>query len=383
MFLFTLNIYKNKFIERPDINYQYFKSSQAMCAYFINYLATLKTFTLVLSFNGNSNNIFGRDDYLDEQTIYGFDLPMIVKQSHLSSIIPLNFKTNHEYLTTSKLLNCPFALFVDAKILLKQTTDSLPELKASIEWFRLEDFCKVFNAINKDELDHCESWQLLLNDYKEESNNLKLTKYFDYAIKDIICLEDVINKSCCLSDQIKLAQELNVPIPIMLRYSWTQLITDYICQFAITKNILFWTRYIKNSDVKFLGGLNYHTCGVYQNVAPHDLSGAYPSTIIQYNLSPETFIWFEPTQINWNYNEKRYNIINNELHVDLIDSWLNVEGQIIIDNSTSSILQQVVQNFKSNKDLMKFYKNNNDSRYNKAQEKTYKTIINSIYGCFG
>lgn len=144
LYLYTLSVYKNKFTENNQVKYSYFNNSQSICTAFINYLTNLKSFTIVLSFNGSSNNKYKQNDELNQSNIYGFDLSIIIKQSNFNSIIPINNKVSNDYFATTKLINIPFVIFVDAKIILAQTVDSVAVLKAQMEQRWLQDYCNLY-----------------------------------------------------------------------------------------------------------------------------------------------------------------------------------------------------------------------------------------------
>lgn len=48
--------------------------------------------TMIISFNGNSSFAKKDQDFADKWTIYGYDLPFIVKMSNIQGLIPVNHK---------------------------------------------------------------------------------------------------------------------------------------------------------------------------------------------------------------------------------------------------------------------------------------------------
>lgn len=69
----------------------------------------------------------------------------------------------------------------------------------------LNDFCKTFKTVTKNDMDHSKARLLLLRDF-ESFNNYKdlLTEFFDYAAQDITVLIDLVNKTHVIENVIEL-----------------------------------------------------------------------------------------------------------------------------------------------------------------------------------
>lgn len=145
-------------------------------------------------------------------------------------------------------------------------------------------------------MDHSRARELLLWNFNKFGDSYweEFNKFMDYCIKDVEILEKLVNKSQVITNSIELCWELWCSFWLLMQKSLTSIVTDWICNDALKSNILYKTWFISpESKQSYDGAYNMHVAGQYNNVFKVDLSGAYPSTLIALNLSPELFIKYE------------------------------------------------------------------------------------------
>ena len=113
-----------------------------------------------------------------------------------------------------------------------------------------------------------------------------------------------------------------------------------------------------------------HVSGQYNDVFKVDFSGAYPSTLIALNLSPELFIKYENVSdenlIKCEKQSKYYHQNNTKI-IQIIDKQSNRQGYLHICDENEGVLTRCVRQLKQLKDDQKIYKDNNDPRYSPSK----------------
>ena len=227
------------------------------------------------------------------------------------------------------------------------------------------------------------TWKNWIDDYKA---------FLDYSIRDVEILIEISNKLKVFELYINLQQIANLDSINMVFFK-SMIVDNYILN-SFHNKIIFPTRKTKSRQ-KYAGAivLNPKEPGVHKNVSVLDYTSLYPTTIMAFNISPETFIASEKSA-------KRIG-----LSLDEIIDGLNKDGIEYIDTGYSNelfgerylffahshkigllpfLLKKLFlkrKEINNNISMGKFTKDEEYAAY--REQLAIKLILNSAYGAMG
>lgn len=88
-----------------------------------------------------------------------------------------------------------------------------------MDGFKLDDFCKHFKTVTKNEMDHSTARLLLLRQFDDINGDYKqlLTEFFNYAVQDITVLIELVNASHVIDNVVELCKELQCSLRMILQ----------------------------------------------------------------------------------------------------------------------------------------------------------------------
>ncbi len=213
--------------------------------------------------------------------------------------------------------------------------------------------------------------------------------FMKYVVRDVEILHMIDDKLKCFEYLIQM-QILSSITSLNDIMSVTRLIDAMLIK-------KFWGRIIfpnttQKSRQNFMGGrtIDPRETGVHRNVAVFDYASLYPTTIMAYNISPQTFLFSKGSLGEKEFNTQLQYLKDNNIHyVDTFDSdELFGERYIFMshDEHIGIIPQLTLELYKMRKYYKKIIKTaTTDDERLVADKKQYaiKIILNSIYGAMG
>lgn len=135
--------------------------------------------------------------------------------------------------------------------------------------------------------------------------------------------------------------------------------------------------------VPYKAAYNFNECGVFVNIQDFDINSSYPATMRHFNISPETFVWYEQQTITRSYSEQRYTIADGLIHADINDSKLGLSGSIVLWYDVVGIIPSFLTPLSNMKNEMSKLKAIKSPLYNKPKYNAIKLCLNSMYGVMG
>lgn len=370
-----------------DANIVHFKSSQEMCIDFLKYLRDIQRTTIVMGFNSSSSSPIsipkdGRFEYIDKVHIHqlGFDIPMIMK---VAGVIGLNIIRETRSVTggTSIVIafieEFPNCLIADYKHIIQGKIESkkndighMPSLQKVLSSFGLQ---------GKDDITYAKMNEAFLYPNK---NREYLNKVLQYAIQDVVVLDELENKTRALYDIVEYGKFLGVGLYNILYKSDKSMIQWYLQNRYVAKGLMLPQKQINeftddSNDARFdyEGAYTYayndsdQTDTFITDVFSADYKSLYPFNIIRVNISPECLM-----SVNQNrgikINDKKLPYMD---HVEF--------------SSMPGVFTELMTELMEQKDkydtLLKTSKDRDDINYYSAMRGIYKLIANSSYGLLG
>lgn len=222
--------------------------------------------------------------------------------------------------------------------------------------------------------------------WKDWEDNLE--GFLEYAVRDVELL-------VMMDDKLKLFEYL---IQMQILSSITALndiqsVTRLIDTLTIKK---YWGRYIfpdvtRNDRVNFMGGLTIDPIsGVHHNVNVYDFASLYPTTIIGYNISPETFLFSEEELGKEGFERELKFLQDND--IEYFDTGHSDElfGKRYVFMSQSEkvgvipeLSKELYQLRKEEKIRAETGKTEDERLVADKRQYAIKIILNSIYGAMG
>jgi len=256
------------------------------------------------------------------------------------------------------------------------------------ETYRLDHICSV--ELGEKKLDYSEFGNLA-ELYRENYQ-----KFIEYNIKDVILVEKLDEKLGLLDLAFTIAYDskINYDDVFTTVRIWDIIIHNYLInagvvvpQTAVTSKVeQFAGAYVKDPQ-----------CGFHDWVASFDINSLYPSLIVQYNISPETF----RGKLRSNYSIEQ--ILNGCFQDETIQKFIKENNYALTANSClwskekkgalPALIEKMMEERKLYKNLMldakQEYENNPSkkleadiARFNNMQM-ARKILMNSLYGALG
>lgn len=157
---------------------------------------------------------------------------------------------------------------------------------------------KTFTYVNQESyrLDHI-VWvelgerKISYNEYESISDFYKknFKKFIEYNIKDVILVEKLEQKMKLMELAVALAYSAGVNFNDVFSQvrTWDVIIYNHL----LKKNIVVPPKKINSKDMQYAGAyVKEPIVGMHKWVISFDIASMYPSSIMQYNISPETFV---------------------------------------------------------------------------------------------
>lgn len=245
------------------------------------------------------------------------------------------------------------------------------------ENYKLDTVAELILGENK--IEYAEEYSDLENLYKEN-----YAKFIQYGIKDVVLIDEFEKKLGLIKIVLTMAYSAGCPYEKTL--GTTAIWDAIIYRFAAKKKIAIPPT--KQSDYENYEGAYVKTPnpGMYDWVASFDLNSMYPNIIIQYNMSPETYIQ-KTTPDNLTLD----NIVDQtfELPKAIYDNnYSFASNGVIFRKDKKGILPELVEKLYNRrvdlKDKIKKLKSENKQidSYNNEQT-SIKYLLNSLYGAMG
>jgi DNA polymerase elongation subunit (family B) len=149
------------------------------------------------------------------------------------------------------------------------------------ESYRLDHIATV--ELNEKKIDYSEM-ETLHQLYK-----LDYQKFIDYNIKDVELVDKLEDKMRLIEQAMTIAYDAKVNFNDVFTQVrlWDVLIHNYLLE----RNIVVSPKDTQNKDTKFVGAyVKDPQIGIHNWVMSFDLNSLYPHLIMEYNLSPDTFV---------------------------------------------------------------------------------------------
>ena len=237
--------------------------------------------------------------------------------------------------------------------------------------------------------------KVILNDEKIKTSSFKdwqnnLDGFLEYAIKDVELLKKIDDKLQCINFAIQLQILSAVPYLNDI-ISVTKLIDSLLFKTFWDKNIIFPNNKPKKR-VNYKGAIvmNPAEPGVHNDVYILDYSSLYPTTIMAFNISPETYL-FSAQEIRGQQFNNRLDYLkkNNIKYIDSnYDDDLIGKRYIFFSHAEHiGVIPQLVKElYELRKKLKNIVNTSNDQQQKMIADKrqyAIKIILNSIYGAMG
>jgi len=157
---------------------------------------------------------------------------------------------------------------------------------------------KTFTYVNQESyrLDHI-AWvelgerKISYNEYESISDfyTKNFQKFIEYNIKDVLLVERLEQKMKLMELAVALAYSAGVNFNDVFSQvrTWDVIIYNHL----LRKNIVVPPKKISSKDTQYAGAyVKEPIIGMHNWVVSFDIASMYPSSIMQYNISPETFI---------------------------------------------------------------------------------------------
>ena len=157
---------------------------------------------------------------------------------------------------------------------------------------------KTFTYVNQESyrLDHI-AWvelgerKISYNEYESISDFYKknFQKFIEYNIKDVLLVERLEQKMKLMELAVALAYSAGVNFNDVFSQvrTWDVIIYNHL----LKKNVVVPPKKISSKDVQYAGAyVKEPIVGMHNWVVSFDIASMYPSSIMQYNISPETFV---------------------------------------------------------------------------------------------
>lgn len=221
-------------------------------------------------------------------------------------------------------------------------------------------------------------------------------KYYDYNIHDACLVERIDNKLSLISLAITLAYDSKINYgdvfsPIKL---WDVIIHNFLMKHNVAINF----KSTNSKNDKFIGAfVKEPILGMHNYVASFDVESLYPSLIVQYNISPETF----RGKLSTLYTTEE--LLDNTLNMTQIPNYLKENNLAFTANSClwdrdvkgffPQLIELVMNDRKKYKKIMieakkEYEKTKNSELKNKISkydnlQMSKKIALNSLYGALG
>lgn len=157
---------------------------------------------------------------------------------------------------------------------------------------------KTFTYVNQESyrLDHI-AWvelgerKISYDEYESISDFYKknFQKFIEYNIKDVILVERLERKMKLMELAVALAYSAGVNFNDVFSQvrTWDVIIYNHL----LNKNVVVPPKKISSKDTQYAGAyVKQPLLGMHSWIVSFDIASMYPSSIMQYNISPETFI---------------------------------------------------------------------------------------------
>jgi hypothetical protein len=375
------------------LNIYEYKNDTVMAIEFIKFLNDLQGITFAIGFNSSScynfdelerqsNGIYKFSAYKAWRDI-GFDLPLILKRSHMIPDMPLTATckiNSSNAVQISKIRELRRCYFLDMQVICNETLS--PSNRNNMETYKLNDYLKIYNIPLKLDI---ESHTIMGQRLQAVNTHDDISDLISYSLYDSYGLYLLDKASHSLDRKLICTSVLNVPLynglydtsasnitfQLLRKFNEAGCIYNYDCK--LEKQAYEGAYTYVNDDSKLK---------VQSNVASFDFVSQYPNTIINYNLSPECYVKTTDTPVS----------DDNYICIPITDKMANTTGEAIYyvyDREVGVLpkyLQHVLDAKNRHKQLANIairQGNPQEQVHNEIMRNTFKIIANSMYGLLG
>ena len=283
-----------KIVETDDKKYIFVKTEEEVLFGFLNYISMHKV------------------DVISGWYSAQFDLPYIINRC---KILGLNYKILSPINRVTMYKRGEYwKIYIDGLDHI-DLMDALKDLGYNLSNWKLET--AAIEILDNPDIEKLKekTWKNWLDDYKS---------FLDYAVRDVEILIEISNRLKVFELFVNLQQIAGLT-SLSLVFFKSMIVDNYILK-SFNNKIVFPTRRTKPRQ-KYTGAivLNPREPGAHKNVAVLDYTSLYPTTIMAFNISPETFIASEESvkQIGLTLDEIIAGLDNDG--IEYIDTGVNNE----------------------------------------------------------
>ena len=248
-----------KFVDKDNVTYVFCKTEQEVLLGFINLVKT------------------SNPDILSGWYSSGYDMPYILNRSKRLNIPIEDISVVKDYYIKKRGDYWKFQIkgldHIDMMEALQDLKYNLPNWKlatAAKVILKDEEFGKLTDT----------TWKNWIDDYEG---------FLKYAVRDVEILKEINEKVQVFDLYISMQQIANLET-LNLVFFKSMLIDNYMCK-EFHNKIIFPTRYTKKRrDYQGAIVIEPTEPGLNENVTVMDYTSLYPTTVMAFNISPETFI---------------------------------------------------------------------------------------------
>lgn len=190
-------------------------------------------------------------------------------------------------------------------------------------------------------------------------------KFIDYNIQDVLLVGKIESKKKLVELAINFSIMTRTPLSKV--YSTVAIVEGYLLRYLHKENLVMCDRSPLTSDEKIKGGYVEAHPGFYKYLIAIDGTSLYPSTLRQFNISPET------------------KVLNPESTEGLIKTRIKGLYYKKEQGIIPKVVTEIFNNRKMLKEKMQEYELQGDkelTEYYDSQQLIFKILANSVYGAF-
>lgn len=191
-------------------------------------------------------------------------------------------------------------------------------------------------------------------------------KFVEYNVQDVLLVSEIDKKKKLVEVAVNFSTLTRTPIEKV--FSTVAVVEGYILRYLHRESMVMDDRKPVNNLATIEGGLVESFPGFYKHLANFDGTSLYPTTIMQFNISPETKVKFP---------ESEEGLIKTPI------PGLYYKKDVV--GVIPKIIKDIFDKRKFNKDLAAQYEISGDVElfdYYDSQQLIYKIFMNSAYGAF-
>ena len=248
--------------------------------------------------------------------------------------------------------------------------------------YKLDSVANYYLKLRKNDLPPSE----IFNNYKKGTSD-KIKEIAEYCIQDCVLVNNLFDKLCVFINNVGMANVAIVPFGLLFVSGQGIKTFSKIAKECMKQKTAFPTLLSVNvkDDTSYEGAIVLvPNPGIYFNpIAVLDFGSLYPSSIIEYNISYETYLKEDKRNIEeLRYNDISYDISNKEKKVIGEKTCIYAEKEPK-KGIIPTLLIDILKARKNTKKLMKNEKDPFKHAVLNGQQLALKITANSVYGYLG